>query len=90
MFFCYVKIGTQALVRPGSPNSSISEDRMNLQHPICLAKALVDSQTNSYDKEALRFKVSERSVERQHNKEKFQRKHFSISFKIRRKVILSK
>lgn len=51
--------GTQALVRPGSPNSSLSaEDRINFQQPICLAKALVDSQPLPYDKEALRFKVS--------------------------------
>lgn len=51
--------GTQALVRPGSPHSSMSaEDRINLQQPICLAKALVDSALSSYDKEALRFKVS--------------------------------
>ncbi|XP_031637595.1 SAM and SH3 domain-containing protein 3-like, partial [Contarinia nasturtii] len=46
---------TQALVRPGSPNSSISEDRINLKQPICLAKALVDCLPSSYDKEALRF-----------------------------------
>lgn len=52
-------LGTQALVRPGSPNSSIiSEDRINLKQPICLAKALVDCLPSSYDKEALRFKVS--------------------------------
>lgn len=50
--------GTQALVRPGSPNSSISEDRINLKQPICLAKALVDCLPSSYDKEALRFMVS--------------------------------
>lgn len=50
-------LGTQALVRPGSPNSSISaEDRPPLA-PICRAKALVDSIPNPYDKEALRFKV---------------------------------
>ncbi|XP_055921333.1 uncharacterized protein LOC129952626 [Eupeodes corollae] len=47
---------TQALVRPGSPHSSIStEDRTSLA-PICKAKALVDSLPNPYDKEALKFK----------------------------------
>lgn len=50
--------GTQALVRPGSPHSSISaEDRTSLA-TICKAKALVDSLPNPYDKEALKFKVS--------------------------------
>lgn len=50
--------GTQALVRPGSPHSSLSaEERIQQQPPICLAKALVDSPLNAYDKEALRFKV---------------------------------
>lgn len=44
-------------MRPGSPQSSIStEDRTTLAS-ICLAKALVDSLPNPYDKEALRFKV---------------------------------
>lgn len=44
-------------MRPGSPHSSISaEDRTTLAS-ICLAKALVDSLPNPYDKEALRFKV---------------------------------
>ncbi|TDG52254.1 hypothetical protein AWZ03_001084 [Drosophila navojoa] len=47
---------TQALVRPGSPHSSISaEDRASLAS-ICKAKALVDSLPNPYDKEALKFK----------------------------------
>ncbi|XP_037951195.1 SAM and SH3 domain-containing protein 3-like isoform X1 [Teleopsis dalmanni] len=47
---------TQALVRPGSPQSSIStEDRTSLV-PICKAKALVDSMPNPYDKDALKFK----------------------------------
>ncbi|XP_017473309.1 PREDICTED: uncharacterized protein LOC108364221 isoform X2 [Rhagoletis zephyria] len=47
---------TQALVRPGSPQSSIStEDRTSLA-PICKAKALVDSMPNPYDKDALKFK----------------------------------
>lgn len=51
--------GTQALVRPGSPHSSIStEDRVPFAPVICLAKALVDSLPNPYDKEALRFKVN--------------------------------
>lgn len=57
-FQCIFLTGTQALVRPGSPNSSISEDRINLKQPICLAKALVDCLPSSYDKEALRFMVS--------------------------------
>jgi len=51
--------GTQALVRPGSPHSSISaEDRTSMASCICKAKALVDSLPNPYDKEALKFKVS--------------------------------
>lgn len=54
--------GTQALVRPGSPNSSISEDRINLKQPICLAKALVDCMPSSYDKEALLFKVCSKEL----------------------------
>ncbi|XP_043070967.1 uncharacterized protein LOC6567925 isoform X3 [Drosophila grimshawi] len=50
---------TQALVRPGSPHSSISaEDRSSLA-TICKAKALVDSLPNPYDKEALKFKKGE-------------------------------
>ncbi|XP_032293753.1 uncharacterized protein SKIP isoform X5 [Drosophila virilis] len=50
---------TQALVRPGSPHSSISaEDRTSLAS-ICKAKALVDSLPNPYDKEALKFKKGE-------------------------------
>ncbi|XP_059218597.1 uncharacterized protein LOC106092734 [Stomoxys calcitrans] len=48
---------TQALVRPGSPQSSIStDDRISLAAPICKAKALVDSMANPYDKDALKFK----------------------------------
>ncbi|XP_070136767.1 uncharacterized protein SKIP isoform X3 [Drosophila bipectinata] len=49
---------TQALVRPGSPHSSISaEDRTSMTgSSICKAKALVDSLPNPYDKEALKFK----------------------------------
>lgn len=51
--------GTQALVRPGSPQSSIStDDRTSLAPSICKAKALVDSMANPYDKDALKFKVS--------------------------------
>ncbi|KAM8706549.1 hypothetical protein ACLKA7_010763 [Drosophila subpalustris] len=50
---------TQALVRPGSPQSSISaEDRSSLVS-ICKAKALVDSLPNPYDKDALKFKKGE-------------------------------
>ncbi|XP_055678170.1 uncharacterized protein LOC129786931 isoform X4 [Lutzomyia longipalpis] len=47
---------TQALVRPGSPQSSLSADDRNTLPPICIAKAIVDSLPNPYDKEALRFK----------------------------------
>uniref|UniRef100_A0A1B0AV93 SH3 domain-containing protein n=1 Tax=Glossina palpalis gambiensis TaxID=67801 RepID=A0A1B0AV93_9MUSC len=48
---------TQALVRPGSPQSSIStDDRASLAASICKAKALVDSMPNPYDKDALKFK----------------------------------
>ncbi|XP_044569965.1 uncharacterized protein LOC6500852 [Drosophila ananassae] len=52
---------TQALVRPGSPHSSISaEDRTSMTgSSICKAKALVDSLPNPYDKEALKFKKGE-------------------------------
>ncbi|XP_046867566.1 uncharacterized protein LOC6650487 isoform X3 [Drosophila willistoni] len=50
---------TQALVRPGSPHSSISaEDRTSVAS-ICKAKALVDSLPNPYDKDALKFKKGE-------------------------------
>ena len=49
--------GTQALVRPGSPNSSLSADDRATIVPICKAKAVVDCLPNPYDKEALRFKV---------------------------------
>lgn len=53
----FFRIGTQALVRPGSPQSSIStEDRTHII-PICKAKALVDSLPTPYDKDALKFKV---------------------------------
>lgn len=56
MFF--INQGTQALVRPGSPHSSISAEDRTTFASICLAKALVDSLPNPYDKEALRFKVN--------------------------------
>lgn len=59
IFFCFSIAGTQALVRPGSPQSSIStDDRTSLAPSICKAKALVDSMANPYDKDALKFKVS--------------------------------
>ncbi|XP_017847608.1 uncharacterized protein LOC108603365 isoform X3 [Drosophila busckii] len=47
---------TQALVRPGSPHSSISAEDRNSLASICKAKALVDSLPNPYDKDALKFK----------------------------------
>ncbi|XP_011194625.3 uncharacterized protein LOC105219960 isoform X2 [Zeugodacus cucurbitae] len=47
---------TQALVRPGSPQSSISTDDRASLVQICKAKALVDSMPNPYDKDALKFK----------------------------------
>lgn len=50
--------GTQALVRPGSPHSSLSAEDRTTMIPICRAIALIDSNPNPYDKEALRFKVS--------------------------------
>lgn len=59
--FSYCKLfstGTQALVRPGSPNSSLSADDRATIVPICRAKAVVDATPNPYDKDALRFKVS--------------------------------
>lgn len=49
-------LGTQALVRPGSPNSSLSaDDRVS---PVCRAKAVVDHIANPFDKDALSFKVT--------------------------------
>lgn len=57
--FCYFFTGTQALVRPGSPNSSLSADDRATVVPICRAKAITDSTSNPYDKDALRFKVSD-------------------------------
>ncbi|KAL9693907.1 hypothetical protein quinque_013192 [Culex quinquefasciatus] len=47
---------TQALVRPGSPHSSLSAEDRTTMIPICRAIALIDSNPNPYDKEALRFK----------------------------------
>ncbi|XP_055526200.1 uncharacterized protein LOC129718959 [Wyeomyia smithii] len=47
---------TQALVRPGSPHSSLSAEDRTTVIPICRALALIDSNPNPYDKEALRFK----------------------------------
>uniref|UniRef100_A0A182IS15 Uncharacterized protein n=1 Tax=Anopheles atroparvus TaxID=41427 RepID=A0A182IS15_ANOAO len=47
---------TQALVRPGSPHSSLSAEDRTTMIPICRAIALVDSCPSPYDKEALRFK----------------------------------
>jgi hypothetical protein len=56
-FSYFFLIGTQALVRPGSPNSSLSADDRATIVPICRAKAVVDATPNPYDKDALRFKV---------------------------------
>lgn len=51
--------GTQALVRSGSPNSSISaDDKATIIVPICYAKAITDSTNLPFDKDALKFKVS--------------------------------
>ncbi|CAG9807628.1 unnamed protein product [Chironomus riparius] len=47
---------TQALVRSGSPNSSLSADDRATILPICRAKAIVDSATFPYEKDALKFK----------------------------------
>ncbi|XP_052865328.1 uncharacterized protein LOC128271740 [Anopheles cruzii] len=47
---------TQALVRPGSPHSSLSAEDRATMIPICRAIALVDSCPSPFDKEALRFK----------------------------------
>ncbi|XP_050083420.1 uncharacterized protein LOC126570018 isoform X1 [Anopheles aquasalis] len=47
---------TQALVRPGSPHSSLSAEDRTTMIPICRAIALVDSCPSPFDKEALRFK----------------------------------
>lgn len=51
------KTGTQALVRSGSPNSSLSADDGASITPICRAIALLDSSNFSFEKEALKFKV---------------------------------
>lgn len=62
VIFMGIKTGTQALVRPGSPNSSISADDRSLHQPvaICKARAVADSTGSGYpyEREALRFKVS--------------------------------
>lgn len=51
--------GTQALVRSGSPNSSLSaDDGRSTIVPICRAKAVVDSAPFPYEKDALKFKVN--------------------------------
>lgn len=50
--------GTQALVRSGSPNSSLSADDRATILPICRAKAIVDSSPFPYEKDALKFRVS--------------------------------
>lgn len=55
--FSLRRLGTQALVRPGSPHSSLSAEDRTTMVPICRAIALIDSNPNPYDKEALRFKV---------------------------------
>lgn len=49
--------GTQALVRSGSPNSSLSADDGASVMPICRAIAILDSSNFSFEKEALKFKV---------------------------------
>lgn len=55
---CFSLTGTQALVRSGSPNSSLSADDRATILPICRAKAIVDSTPFPYEKDALKFKVS--------------------------------
>jgi hypothetical protein len=52
-------LGTQALVRSGSPNSSLSADDKATSAVICRAKAISDSSHFPFDKETLKFKVSE-------------------------------
>lgn len=49
--------GTQALVRSGSPNSSLSADDGASIIPICRAIAILDSSNFSFEKESLKFKV---------------------------------
>lgn len=56
-FFYIFPLGTQALVRSGSPNSSLSADDRATIVPICRAKAVVDSTPFPYEKDALKFKV---------------------------------
>lgn len=56
--FFHFDAGTQALVRSGSPNSSLSaDDGHGSNLPICRAIAVVDSATFSFETDALRFKV---------------------------------
>lgn len=56
-FFFASPKGTQALVRSGSPNSSLSADDRATIVPICRARAIVDSAPFPYEKDALKFKV---------------------------------
>lgn len=52
-------VGTQALVRSGSPNSSLSaDDKATIVVPICQARALTDSTNFPFEKETLKFKVN--------------------------------
>jgi SAM and SH3 domain-containing protein 1 len=53
-----ISTGTQALVRSGSPNSSLSADDKASALPICRAKAISDSVNSPFEKETLKFKVS--------------------------------
>jgi hypothetical protein len=48
-------------VRSGSPNSSLSADDRATLVPICRAKAIVDSNPFPYEKDALKYKVSNES-----------------------------
>jgi hypothetical protein len=50
--------GTQALVRSGSPNSSLSADDGTSILAICRAVAVVDSATFPFEKDSLKFKVN--------------------------------
>lgn len=61
--FPYPHLGTQALVRPGSPNSSISVDDNRVVGAqtgpiICRAKVVCDSVANPFDRDALSYKVN--------------------------------
>lgn len=59
--------GTQALVRSGSPNSSLSADDKASTVPICRAKAISDSSNFPLEKETLKFKVSEARIKSKHS-----------------------